>query len=135
MTPPLIALEEHYYSKAVFASLGDKFQHTLSAVPGLAEQLLDLGDGRLEAMDNGQISLQVISHAFTPGKAPHAGVLQHVPNVHLLQQAPQAPKAAKEATTSSLPVSRRATKATASLPWPYFLCRTLWRRRGSSIGP
>lgn len=68
MVPPLIALEEHYYSKAVFSAIGGKFQHTLKAVPGLSEQLLDLGDGRLAAMDRGQISLQVISHAFTPGK-------------------------------------------------------------------
>ncbi|KFY57788.1 hypothetical protein V496_06335 [Pseudogymnoascus sp. VKM F-4515 (FW-2607)] len=67
MTPPLIALEEHFYSNAVFASIGEKFQSTLKAVPGLSEALLDLGDGRLAAMDRGKISLQVISHAFTPG--------------------------------------------------------------------
>jgi hypothetical protein len=67
MVPPLIALEEHFYSKAVFSSIGEKFQFTLKAVPGLSEQLLDLGDGRLAAMDRGNISLQVISHAFTPG--------------------------------------------------------------------
>jgi hypothetical protein len=68
MTPPLLALEEHYYSNAIFSSIGEKFQRTLKAVPGLSEQLLDLGDGRLAAMDRGQISLQVISHAFTPGR-------------------------------------------------------------------
>lgn len=68
MTPPLIALEEHFYSNAVFSSIGETFQRTLKAVPGLSEALLDLGDGRLAAMDRGQISLQVISHAFTPGK-------------------------------------------------------------------
>lgn len=70
MTPPLIALEEHFYSNAVFSSIGEQFQRTLKAVPGLSEALLDLGDGRLAAMDRGQISLQVISHAFTPGKRP-----------------------------------------------------------------
>lgn len=68
MTPPLIALEEHFYSNAVFSSIGETFTNTLKAVPGLSEALLDLGDGRLAAMDRGQISLQVISHAFTPGK-------------------------------------------------------------------
>ena len=68
MTPPLLALEEHYYSNAVFASVGDRFQRNLQAVPGLVEQLLDLGDGRLTAMDRGHISLQVVSHAFTPGE-------------------------------------------------------------------
>ncbi|OBT77985.1 hypothetical protein VF21_03176 [Pseudogymnoascus sp. 05NY08] len=67
MTPPLIALEEHFYSNAVFSSIGETFQRTLKAVPGLSEALLDLGDGRIAAMDRGQISLQVISHAFTPG--------------------------------------------------------------------
>ncbi|OBT61847.1 hypothetical protein VE03_08831 [Pseudogymnoascus sp. 23342-1-I1] len=67
MTPPLIALEEHFYSNAVFSSIGETFQRTLKAVPGLSEALLDLGDGRLAAMDRGQISIQVISHAFTPG--------------------------------------------------------------------
>lgn len=68
MTPPLLSLEEHYYSNAIFASIGDKFQRTLQAMPGLVDQLLDLGDGRVAAMDRGNISLQVVSHAFTPGK-------------------------------------------------------------------
>lgn len=67
MTPPLIALEEHYYSNAIFTSIGDRFTRTLKAVPGLTEQLLEVGDGRLAAMDSGNISLQVVSHAFTPG--------------------------------------------------------------------
>jgi hypothetical protein len=68
MTRRLLALEEHYYSNAIFASINDNFQRTLRAVPDLVDQLLDLGDGRLEAMDRGDISLQVVSHAFTPGK-------------------------------------------------------------------
>ena len=68
MTPPLIALEEHYYSKAIFESIGDKFQRSLQAVPGLTEQLREVGDGRLAAMERGHVSLQVVSHAFTPGE-------------------------------------------------------------------
>ena len=68
MMPPLIALEEHYYSNAIFESIGDKFRRTLQAVPGLADQLREVGDGRLAAMDRGHISLQVVSHAFTPGE-------------------------------------------------------------------
>lgn len=68
MTPPLIALEEHYYSNAIFESIGNKFQRTLQAVPGLVDQLQEVGNGRLAAMDHGHISLQVVSHAFTPGK-------------------------------------------------------------------
>lgn len=68
MTPPLIALEEHYYSNAIFESIGDKFQRSLQAVPGLTNQLREIGDGRLAAMERGHISLQVVSHAFTPGE-------------------------------------------------------------------
>lgn len=68
MTPPLIALEEHCYSNTVFESLGERFQRPLKAQPGLAEQLQEVGDGRLAAMDRGHISLQVVSHAFTPGE-------------------------------------------------------------------
>ncbi len=67
MTPPLLALEEHFYSNAIFNSIGETFQRTLQGVPGLADQLRDFGDGRIEAMDQGNISLQVVSHAFTPG--------------------------------------------------------------------
>jgi hypothetical protein len=68
MTPPLIGLEEHYYSNAIFASLGVQLQRTLQAVPGLADQLLRVGEERLKAMDEGLISLQIVSHAFTPGR-------------------------------------------------------------------
>ena len=68
MARPLIALEEHYYSNAIFESIGDKFQRFLQAVPGLTDQLREIGDGRLAAMERGHISLQVISHAFTPGE-------------------------------------------------------------------
>ena len=65
MTPPLIALEEHYYSKAIFESIGDTFHRVLEAVPGMIDQLREVGDGRLAAMDRGQISLQIVSHAFS----------------------------------------------------------------------
>ena len=68
MTPPLIALEEHYYSSAIFESIGNSFQRTLQAVPGLTDQLREIGEGRLAAMDRGHVSLQVVSHAFTPGE-------------------------------------------------------------------
>lgn len=67
MTPPLIALEEHFYSNAIYESIGEPFKSTIKAVPRLKEQLLDLGDERLAAMDRGKIALQVVSHAFTPG--------------------------------------------------------------------
>jgi hypothetical protein len=77
MTTRLLALEEHYYSNAVFASIDSKFQETLRAVPDLVDQLLDLGDERLASMDRGNVSLQVVSHAFTPGEG-HFKSLPHV---------------------------------------------------------
>ena len=48
--------------------MGDPFQRSLQAVPRLFDQLRAIGDGRFAAMDGGNISLQIISHAFTPGK-------------------------------------------------------------------
>lgn len=105
MTPPLIALEEHFYSNAVFASIGEQFKRTLQAVPGLTGQLLDLGEDRLAAMDRGKISLQVISHAFTPGTSSfpmplllkmYATSTDTLP----LPQAAPTPKTAAQATTS-----------------------------------
>ncbi|KAL4874372.1 hypothetical protein BJY04DRAFT_212117 [Aspergillus karnatakaensis] len=67
MTPPLLALEEHYYSSAIFDSIGETFQRTLHAVPGLADQLRGVGDERIQAMDRGNVAFQVVSHSFTPG--------------------------------------------------------------------
>ena len=68
MMPPLIALEEHYYSNAIFESIDDRLQRSLQAVPGLTDQLREVGNGRLAAMERGHVALQVVSHAFTPGK-------------------------------------------------------------------
>lgn len=68
MTPPLIALEEHYYSSAIFNSIGENFQRVLNGVPGLADKLREVGDERLAAMNSGNISFQIVSHAFTPGE-------------------------------------------------------------------
>lgn len=70
MTPPLLALEEHFYSNAIFNSIGETFRQTLQGVPGLSHQLKDFGDARIDAMDQGNISFQVVSHAFTPGSYP-----------------------------------------------------------------
>ncbi|KAF1969097.1 amidohydrolase 2 [Bimuria novae-zelandiae CBS 107.79] len=63
----LLSLEEHYYSNAVFSSLDERVQRTLEAVPGLVDQLVNVGEERLASMDRGDITLQVISHAFTSG--------------------------------------------------------------------
>jgi predicted TIM-barrel fold metal-dependent hydrolase len=66
MVPPLITLEEHFFSSAVGHSLDDKYVEQFKAIPGLEDQLRDLGDTRLSYMEKGKVSLQVISHG--PGK-------------------------------------------------------------------
>ena len=67
MVPPLIALEEHFFSKGVLNDLDDKYAEQFKHVPGLRDKLGDLDELRLSEMDKGKISLQVISHACVPG--------------------------------------------------------------------
>lgn len=58
---PLITLEEHFVSEAVGASIG--YQRTFSAFPpSFRSKLYDLDDERLADMDQGQITMQVLSH-------------------------------------------------------------------------
>jgi 2,3-dihydroxybenzoate decarboxylase len=55
-----IALEEHYYDPEVvkhFAQFGPEMRS-----PALQEKLLDLGAGRIKAMDEAGIDVQVLSH-------------------------------------------------------------------------
>lgn len=65
MLPPLITLEEHFFSAAASSSptmqsqCSEQFKHIL----GLSEKITDLSDIRLSSMDAGQVSFQVISHA------------------------------------------------------------------------
>lgn len=63
MTPPLVTLEEHYYSKPIFDSLDDSMKSMMKSWTGGLEKLFDVGDKRLKDMDGGKVSLQVISHA------------------------------------------------------------------------
>ncbi|OQO11833.1 hypothetical protein B0A48_03560 [Cryoendolithus antarcticus] len=67
--PPLIALEEHFLHPTVLStpSIAQTYSEQLKHVPGLREKLLSLSDLRLTDMDNSQISLQILSHAPTPG--------------------------------------------------------------------
>ena len=60
---PLIALEEHFLSTSIAANSFDKFSEQLKHVPGLLNQLTDLSDLRLSLMDQGNVSVQIISHA------------------------------------------------------------------------
>lgn len=63
MVPPLVTLEEHFFSTTVANSLDDKYAEQFKAMPGVPEQLRDLGSLRLEKMEAGKVSLQIISHA------------------------------------------------------------------------
>lgn len=51
MVPPLITLEEHFFSRAVLDSLDDTYSEQFKHVPGLAEKLRDLDKQRLQDMD------------------------------------------------------------------------------------
>ncbi|KAK3072899.1 hypothetical protein LTR53_006002 [Teratosphaeriaceae sp. CCFEE 6253] len=62
MVPPLITLEEHFFSTAIGSALDDKYVEQFKAIPSLEHQLKDLGDLRLSYMEKGKVSLQVISH-------------------------------------------------------------------------
>ncbi|KAL2018725.1 hypothetical protein VTK56DRAFT_431 [Thermocarpiscus australiensis] len=63
MVPPLITLEEHYFSSAVPASLKASYSEQLKHVDDVYAKLTDLGELRRRDMDAGRVSLQVISHA------------------------------------------------------------------------
>lgn len=65
MPPPLIALEEHFLSTAVANAPGTNAKYTeqLKHVPNLLSQLLDLSTLRLQHMDSGKVSLQLVSHS------------------------------------------------------------------------
>lgn len=68
MVPPLITIEEHFFSQA--ASKSEAFQKNyalqLKHLPGLLDRLTNLSHLRLKSMDDSNISLQVISHAPGP---------------------------------------------------------------------
>ena len=62
MVPPLIALEEHYDSGVLSAQ--DELHTNLPA--HLHDHLHDLGHDRIEALDEGNVRIQVISHIGCP---------------------------------------------------------------------
>ena len=72
MTPPLVALEEHYYSDAILDSFNNSMKVGIEAWPGAMERLKDAGDLRLGEMDKGKVSLQVISHCAADRPSPDA---------------------------------------------------------------
>lgn len=62
MAPPLITLEEHFFSSAVPEDLKPKYSEQLKHVDGVYDKAVDLGALRLRDMDAGGVALQVISH-------------------------------------------------------------------------
>lgn len=72
MTPPLITLEEHFFSSAIPADMKQSYSEQFRHVPGLSEQLNDLSELRRNDMDAGRVSLQVISHGPGLGSEPAA---------------------------------------------------------------
>jgi predicted TIM-barrel fold metal-dependent hydrolase len=61
MTPPLITLEEHFLAEAA-EDVKALYSEQMGNIPELAAKLSDLGPIRLRSMDEGRISIQVISH-------------------------------------------------------------------------
>ncbi|KAK4942595.1 hypothetical protein LTR10_017724 [Elasticomyces elasticus] len=70
MTPPLITLEEHWYSKSVFDSFENDMKTGITKWPGALDRLFDASDLRLKEMDRGKIALQVISHCAADRPSP-----------------------------------------------------------------
>lgn len=65
MVPQMITLEEHYLSQNVRKHLADTGREDPYAQfpKPLIDKLTSLGSDRLEALDNGNVSLQVLSHS------------------------------------------------------------------------
>lgn len=64
--PPLLALEEHFFSvPALTGSSREQYSEQLKSIPGLLDKLEDIGPLRLEDMNNNGITMQVISHGPT----------------------------------------------------------------------
>ncbi|PWY80998.1 putative metal-dependent hydrolase [Aspergillus eucalypticola CBS 122712] len=61
MVVPLIALEEHYFSSAV--TQDQKVDRYASFPPHIPVKLRAVGDDRIRDLDNGNIKLQILSHA------------------------------------------------------------------------
>ena len=61
--PPLITLEEHFFSTACLeGSSSALYSEQISSIPGLVDQLKDLGPLRLQSMNESSITMQIISH-------------------------------------------------------------------------
>ena len=63
MVPPLVSLEEHFFSQAALSGSTEKYSEQFKHSPGIADKLADVGDLRLKFMEAGKVSFQVVSHA------------------------------------------------------------------------
>ena len=70
MVPPLIALEEHFFSQVMLTTPLDNYSQQFKHTAGILEKLTDIGDIRLRHMGAGKVDFQVVSHA--PGPLSHA---------------------------------------------------------------
>ena len=66
MVPPLVTLEEHFFSAAMLQGGANSYSEQLKHLPGLSEKLADLDKLRLESMEVGKVSFQIVSHAPGP---------------------------------------------------------------------
>ena len=67
MPRTFISLEEHFYSEAVFAALDERGAAFWTKNYGLLTLLQDMKEQRLNSMNSGAISIQVVSHCFQSG--------------------------------------------------------------------
>ncbi len=106
MLPPLITLEEHFFSTAASSSatMQSQYSEQFKHIPSLSQKLSDLSTLRLSSMDAGQVSFQIISHApgsLTPQECRKANDQLHSAIQH--QHQTQQPK--RFAGFAVLPVS------------------------------
>ncbi|KAG6354686.1 hypothetical protein INS49_004704 [Diaporthe citri] len=102
---PIITLEEHFMSSVAEAST-HKTDEAFKQIPELWEKFTELGPLRLQAMDAGQVTLQVISHGpgdLTPDQCRAA-------NAQLAQAVQAHP--GRFAGFAALPMERPAEAAT-----------------------
>ncbi|QIW99807.1 hypothetical protein AMS68_005325 [Peltaster fructicola] len=69
MSIPLISLEEHFYSHAVYNALDERGRQVFEHNPGYLKSLEDIDGERLTSMDQNGVTCQVISHAWQTGGA------------------------------------------------------------------
>jgi predicted TIM-barrel fold metal-dependent hydrolase len=63
MVPPIITLEEHWLSETCLSTTRDKYIEMFKQNKELFSRLADAGTLRLQSMDAGKVTLQVVNHA------------------------------------------------------------------------